>query len=97
MVHVDIEQAIIYMELEGNKAKVLEITNLKLYPKYIVMGNGKSVIYVRLDRAIYVTIYAFLSFWGNIMNISLVWRFKINTQDCCVLNKIKNGKQIISM
>ena len=58
----DMEGPEVHMKVEGNMARILENIDPELYSKYVVMENGKSVIYVKLNKALYGTILASLIF-----------------------------------
>ncbi len=58
------------------------------------MENGKNVIYVILQKALYGTLQAALLFWQNISTFLIEeLGFEMNPYDRCVVNKIINGKQ----
>ena len=90
----DMEGPDVHMKLEGNMVRILEKIDPKLYSKYVVIENGKSVIYVKLNKALYGTIQASLLFWKNLTKTLIEWGFEINPYDWCVANKQENGKQI---
>jgi hypothetical protein len=64
------------------------------YKTYFEMENGKNVIYVILQKALYGTLQAALLFWQNISTFLIEeLGFEMNTYDRCITNKIINGKQ----
>ena len=84
----------IHMKFEGQMVHLLARIDPKLYRKYIVDENGKSVLYVTLKKALYGTLQAALLFWKNLGATLQEWGFTINPYDWCVTNKTVNGKQI---
>jgi len=62
-IQADMEVDIVDIKLEGTMAEILTKLDPKLYRKYVITENNKSMLYVRLKRVIYVTIYASLLFW----------------------------------
>jgi hypothetical protein len=84
----------VYMRIDGVMADLLTNTNPDLYRKYAYKENGKTVIYVRLKKALYGTITASLLFWKDLSTTLIVdWGFERNPYDWCVVNKNINGKQ----
>ena len=83
----------VVMKLEGVMAEVILKIDPNLYTKYIAKENGKDVIYVILQKALYGTLQAALLFWQNLSTQLKEWGFVINPYDFCVANKIIDGKQ----
>jgi hypothetical protein len=59
----------------------------------VTIENGKRVLYVQLEKALYGTIRAALLFWRKLSTTLINWGFEINPYDPCVANKIINGTQ----
>eukprot|EP00957_Ditylum_brightwellii_P179825 13698387-Ditylum_brightwellii.AAC.1 len=59
---------LIDMKIEGSMAELLVKIDPKMYRKYLRTENGKSVLYVRLQKALYNTMKAALLFWENLAN-----------------------------
>jgi hypothetical protein len=83
----------VIMKLEGVMAKVILQIDPKKYTKHVAKENGKDVIYVILQKALYGTLQATLLFWQNLSTQLKEWGFEINPYDFCVANKGINGKQ----
>jgi hypothetical protein len=83
----------VVMKLEGVMAEVILKIDPRQYTKYVVQENGKDVIYVILQKALYGTLQAALLFWQNLSTQLVQWGFEINPYDFCVANKIIDGKQ----
>jgi hypothetical protein len=83
----------VVMKLEGVMAEVILKIDPTLYTKYVAKENGKDVIYVILEMALYGTLQAALLFWQNISGELKKWGFEINPYDFCVTNKMIDGKQ----
>ena len=56
----------VYMRLSGPLAMLLEKVNKEKYSKYLSEENGKSVVYVKLQKALYGTLQAALLFWKDL-------------------------------
>jgi hypothetical protein len=89
----DMEGEEVLMKLEGTMAELLVKLDPKMYRKCILIKNGKSVMYVKLQKALYGTLQAALLFWKNLTASLKEWGFDINPYDWCVANKTINGKQ----
>ena len=83
----------VYMKLEGTMAELLVRIAPKLYRKYVQIVNGKSILYVKLKKALYGTLRASLLFWQNLMGKLQAWGFELNPYDMCVANKDINNSQ----
>ena len=90
----DMEGEVTHMKLEGEMVKILERIDPKLYSKYKKVENGRSVLYVKLKKALYGTLQAALLFWKNLTTTLIGWGFEINPYDWCVANKMVSGKQL---
>jgi hypothetical protein len=77
----DMEGEEILMKLEGTMAELLVKLDPKMYRKCILMKNGKSVMYVKLQKALYRTLQAALLFWKNLTASLKEWGFEINPYD----------------
>ena len=84
---------LVHMRLEGTMAELLVKLDPAMYRKYIILENGKKVLYVELKKALYGTIRAALLFWKLLTSKLTGWGFIINPYDWCVANKTINGKQ----
>jgi hypothetical protein len=87
-------EGVVYMKLEGTMADLLLQIDPQLYVKFARKGaRGKTVLYVRLRKALYGTLKAALLFWRH-LSLSLKKQgFEANPYDQCVVNKTINGKQ----
>ena len=83
----------VHMKLEGKMAELMERIDPKLYRKFVVMENGKKVLYVQLEKALYGTLKAALLFWKLLSSKLIMWGFVLNPYDSCVANKDINGSQ----
>ncbi|KAI2495312.1 Reverse transcriptase (RNA-dependent DNA polymerase) [Fragilaria crotonensis] len=64
-----------------------------MYRKYIQMENGRMVLYVELEKALYGTLTGAFLFWKKLSKQLVKWGFVLNPYDSCVANKMINGKQ----
>jgi Reverse transcriptase (RNA-dependent DNA polymerase) len=83
----------VYMKLEGKMAELLVKIDPKLYRKFILIENGKPVLYVELQKALYGTLKAALLFWKRLSSQLIEWGFTLNPYDTCVANKVIKGSQ----
>ena len=74
----DMEGPDTYMKLEGKTLQILTSLDLKLYKNFITTENRKSIIYVKLEKALYRTIQAALLFWDNLTKTLKKWGFTIS-------------------
>ena len=85
---------LVHIKFEGEMAELLTHVNPEKYQKYMQEENGKQVIYVKLQKALYGTLQAALLFWKNLSGYLVnELRFTINKYDHCIANKTINGKQ----
>jgi hypothetical protein len=91
--HVDIDE-LIHVRLEGPMAELLTRVDPAKYRTYMSKENGKDVLYVELQKALYGTLQASLLFWENLTEfLTTEMGFEVNPYDSCVVNKTINGKQ----
>jgi hypothetical protein len=85
---------VIHVRLEGPLALLLAKVDPKLYDKYLKQDKkGKTVMYVKLKKALYGTLQAAMLFWKDFSEKLVLWGYAINPYDWCVPNKIIDGKQ----
>jgi hypothetical protein len=89
---VDINE-VVHVRLEGALAELLTKVDPVLYTEYLVQENGKTILYVQLDKALYGTLSASLLFWKDLTGHLLGDGFVPNPYDSCVMNKMVNGFQ----
>lgn len=89
----DIDE-VIHVKLEEELVELLTRVNPDHYQKFVTRENGKKVLYVQLQKALYGTLQAALLFWKELSGF-LVQQlgFELNPYDNCVANKTINGKQ----
>jgi hypothetical protein len=83
----------VYMRIEGKMAELLVALDPNYYNQYAEIHNGKMILYVLLQKALYGTLKAALLFWKKLSSTLESWGFEINPYDTCVANKMINGKQ----
>ena len=69
------------MKLEGKIADLLAKIEPDLYNKYIQKINGKSIIYVKLKKALYGTLQAAMNFWQDLTKTLTDGGFVTNPYD----------------
>jgi len=72
---------IVHMKLEGKIADLLAELEPDLYRKYMIKMNGKSVLYVKLRKALYGTLQAAMLFWQDLTKTLTDWGFVTNPYD----------------
>ncbi|CAJ1946102.1 unnamed protein product, partial [Cylindrotheca closterium] len=82
----------IYMKITGMMVQIL-IDMAPEYREYVVLENGKRVIYVRVLRAIYGMFQSSLLFYNQFRSDLEAKGFVFNTYDPCVANKVIDEKQ----
>ena len=84
----------VIMQLRGVVAELLIATAPEIYHPFVVMENGKTVLYVELLKALYGLLKSALLFYKKFLGDIQSQGFEVNPYDPCVANKIVNGKQL---
>jgi hypothetical protein len=90
--HADMDE-VLHMRIDGPMAKLLLDIDRELYAPFMTEENGKPVIYVKLEKALYGTLQAALLFWRNLSGFLMEEGFTLNPYDECGANKMINGQQ----
>lgn len=77
----DMEGKVVHMRLHGKMAELIVRLDPKLYRKYVVDENGKMVLYVKLNKALYGTLKAALFFFKKLTAELIKMGFTINPYD----------------
>jgi hypothetical protein len=86
---------LVVMVLRGELAELMAAVAPEIYRKFITYGkDGKAILYVTLQKALYGTLKAALLFYRKLVSELKEHGFKINEYDPCVATKMVNGKQI---
>jgi hypothetical protein len=91
--HADNEDYVL-MKMVGTLAELMVQTNPTLYRKYVVIEKGKSVLYLRLQKALYGMMKSALLFYRKLIAELRDMGFTINPYDPCIANKMVNGSQM---
>jgi hypothetical protein len=84
----------VFMCLRGKLAELMVKTAPEIYRKYIYVGpDNKSVLYVKLQKALYGCLRNALLFYLKLLKELEGNSFELNTYDPCVANTMVNGKQ----
>ena len=59
----------VYLRIEGSMVQALLKIEPGLYRKFIVMNNGKKVLYVKLRKALYGLLNSGLIFWKDLSSL----------------------------
>jgi hypothetical protein len=92
--HADNEDYVI-MKMVGTLAELMVKTNPKMYRQYVVLEKGRSVLYLRLQKALYGMMKSALLFYRKLVSELKVMGFETNPYDPCVANKMVNGTQMM--
>jgi hypothetical protein len=82
------------MKMVGTLAELMVKTNPKMYRQYVILEKGKSVLYLRLQKALYGMMKSALLFYRKLVSELREMGFVINPYDPCVANKMINGTQM---
>ncbi len=91
--HADNEDYVI-MKMVGTLAELMVKTNPKLYRKYVVIKKGPSVLYLRLQKALYGMMKSALLFYRKLVAELRNMGFEIIPYNPCIANKMVNGTQM---
>ena len=91
------ENSTLLLKLTGAVALLLVESDEAKWRKHLQIDNGKWVIYVRCDKAIYGTMNAALLAYKKLAKLFTEWSFVMNPYDPCVWNKMIDGKQMSIM
>jgi hypothetical protein len=69
-------------------------TNPKMYRQYVVLEKGRSVLYLRLQKALYGMMKSTLLFYRKLVSELKKMGFEINPYDPSIANKMINGTQM---
>ena len=82
------------LRLTGAAALMLTETNPDKWKKHLRKEDGRSVIYVVCNKAIYITMNAALLACKELANLLSSWEFTMNPYESCLWNKDINKKQM---
>jgi hypothetical protein len=83
----DIDE-LIHVKLEDELVEVLLMVDSG-YSKFVTYENGRKVLYVELQKALYGTLQASLLFWKELSTFLVTTLgFEFNPYDKCVANKV---------
>ncbi len=91
--HADNKDYVI-IKMVRTLAELMVKTNPKLYRQYVILEKGRSVLYLRLQKALYGMMKSALLFYRKLVSKLREMRFEINPYDPCVANKMVNGTQL---
>jgi hypothetical protein len=91
--HADNDDYVI-MKMVGTLGELMVKINPKLYRQYVILEKGRSVLYLRLQKALYGMMKSALLFHRKLVSELGEMGFEINPYDPCVANKMVNGTQI---
>ena len=91
------EDSDLMLKLTGQVAALLVESDEQKWAKHLKQENGRHVIYVKCDRAIYGTMNAALLAYKKLAKLFGEWGFVMNPYDPCVWNKPVGKHQMTIM
>ena len=90
---------VLHLKMEGRLAKLLVKLDPKLYRKFLSVDNGRSIMYVKLKKALYRTLQSAILFWKTLTSklVSLVLRSTDMMDVLQTKSFIENSVQIFGM
>jgi len=89
--HADMEDFVL-LKLVGKAVDIMYQVNPK-YEKFVVIENGKNVLYLQLLKALYGCVQSALLWYDLFTNTLVRMGFKLNPYNLCVANSQIKGKQ----
>jgi hypothetical protein len=80
------------LRMEGESVDIMCDVNEE-YKKFVCLENGKKVLYLKLQKALYGCVQSALLWYELFSGTLQEMGFALNPYDACVANKIVNGKQ----
>ena len=80
------------VKLIGDEVDIISKLN-PIYKEYVIIENGKKVLYLQLIKALYGYIKSALLWYECFTKCLIDMGFKLNNHDQCVANKIIEGSQ----
>ena len=87
------DDKLVLLKFKGRMADMLADVNEK-YRSHVVRENGKSVLYVKVIRAIYGCIESALQWYKLFSETLKDLGFVLNPYDKCIANRMVEGKQM---
>ena len=91
------ENSDLLLKLTGQVAALLVESDEDKWGKHLRKENGKYILYVKCDRAIYGTMNAALLAYKKLAKLFAEWGFVMNPYDPCVWNKMVGKHQMTIM
>jgi len=84
---------VVHMRVTGKMAEILVKIDPKKYGPRVTIEQGKTILYVQLNKALYGMLQAALLFWRLLSSKLQEWGFTINLYDWCVANMMICSRQ----
>jgi hypothetical protein len=85
------------MVLKGKMAELMVLVDPVLYRKYVTTENGKPVLYVKVNKALYGLLRSALLFYKKLVKDLEAYGFKVSDYDPCVATKeTATGQMIVT-
>ena len=91
------ENSDLLLKLTGQVAALLVESDEDKWGKHLQKENGKYILYVKCDKAIYGTMNAALLAYKKLAKLFAEWGFVMNPYDPCVWNKMVGKEQMTIM
>ena len=84
----------VHVVLRETLSEMIVTADPALYRPFVSYETGKPVLYVRLQKALYVCLKSALFFYKKLVGDLEAYGFEINPYDLCVANNMIRGKQL---
>ena len=90
-----LKDEIVNIVFQLRMAEFIVNTDPRICGQYIFKGTNRSLmLYVQLKKVLYILLRSAFLFYEKLVGDLKANGFKLNPYDCCVINKIVNGKQL---
>ena len=85
---------VVFIVFHGPLTELMVAADPALYRKYVKYKDGKAILYMQLEKALYGCLKSALLFYEKLVADLEDYGFEINPYDPCVANKMVNGSQL---
>ena len=82
-----------FIRFTGAMVDILRQLNPRLFKEYVVLENGKRVLYTEAHKAVYGMVDSAFLFWLELSGFLEKKGYEMNPYDICCMKIIVNGKQ----
>ena len=81
------------MKLDRTMADLFSKIDPQLYEQYVIIENGKKVLYAIIKKSLYGTVQNALLIYHKMTRKIKEWGFELSPYDTCIENNTVDGKQ----